>query len=202
MSRRANSSRALTYSTSSVACNDVLDRHCRSCQEAMAPDPALVAQQSIDGAASLGHGARLVSEVISLLGLDYGTKRIGVAVTDALGLMAHPIDPIENRSDAHVIERLKEVIADREVRRLVVGIPVNMNGTRGQAAKAAEEFARKLEALGLPVARVDERLTTVAANERLADAGHRHWRSRKKRVDSAAAALILESYMQARKRAR
>ena len=103
-----------------------------------------------------------------VLGLDFGLRRIGVAITDGLGVMAHPLTTITNTGLEPVLQELKALIDDREVGRLVVGIPYNMDGSRGKSAKQARRFARDLEkGLELPVDTVDERLTTCEAEERL-----------------------------------
>jgi putative Holliday junction resolvase len=134
-----------------------------------------------------------------VLGLDWGTKRIGVAATDPLGLMAHPVATIQVESEERLIAALKAIIAEKDIARIVVGLPVNMEGSHGPAAGAAKAFAALVgEKTGLPVETVDERLTSVDADSRLADSGMR-WPERKKRVDQVAAALILQAWLEKRR---
>ena len=134
-----------------------------------------------------------------VLGLDWGTKRIGVAATDPLGLMAHPVATIAVVGDDQVIAALKAIIAEKDITRVVVGLPVNMDGSHGPAAAAAKAFAAFVgERTGLPVETLDERLTSVDADSRLADSGMR-WPERKKRVDQVAAALILQAWLEKRR---
>ncbi|MHC4390633.1 MAG: Holliday junction resolvase RuvX [Planctomycetota bacterium] len=135
------------------------------------------------------------------LGLDYGTKRIGVAVTDPLGMLAHPLTTIENTGPEAVLEALRAIVYDKSAVRIVLGLPLNMDDSEGAAARKARAFAKTLrEALQVEVELIDERLTTVDADLRLRAAGIRDWRERKKRIDQAAAAVILEDWLQQRSR--
>lgn len=131
-----------------------------------------------------------------LLGLDFGKKRIGVAATDPLGLMPHPVATIANQGAKRNREALAAICADKDIATIVVGIPVNMDGTHGEAALKAKAFAETLAPLGLPVETIDETLTTVAADDLLKEAGIKDPRERKRRHDEAAACLILRAYMQ------
>src|SRR5437870_7540894 len=137
-----------------------------------------------------------------VLGIDYGRKRLGVAVSDPLGLMAHPLPTIQNTGDDAALAALARLCAEKEVTRIVIGLPVNMDGSRGPMALEVQDFARRLAGLArLPVETWDERLTSYDAESRLAEAGLR-WKARKKRVDQVAAALILQSWLEwARKEA-
>ena len=139
---------------------------------------------------------------VRALGLDFGEKRVGVAVSDALGIAASPVEVIEGKSPEDVVRRIAWLAKDRGAGVLVVGLPINMDGTPHKAAATirarAEACAR---ATGLPVEYVDERLTTVEAGRRLWEAGLTH-KNRKERVDRVAAALILQSWMQQREAAR
>jgi putative Holliday junction resolvase len=135
------------------------------------------------------------------IALDHGQRRIGVAATDALGLMAHPLGVIDNDGDASVAAAVREIAAEREAEVLVIGIPINIDGSSGPAAKAARAFADRLaQSTGLPVETVDERLTTLDAEDRLKQAGMRDWRERKRKRDQAAAALILERWLDRERR--
>ena len=132
-----------------------------------------------------------------VLALDHGTKRIGVALSDETATIAHPLEFIPAQPLAACLARLKEIIRERPVQEIVVGLPRNMNGTCGPAAEAALKFAAALrEALKLPVKTWDERLTSVQANRLLIEAGVRR-EQRKAKVDQSAAAIVLQSYLDA-----
>lgn len=131
-----------------------------------------------------------------VLGVDLGTVRVGLAVSDPEGLMAQPLDVI---ASADAVEAIAERARELEVAEIVVGIPLRMSGARGPEAEAAEEFARSLEeATDLPVRRWDERLSTVEAERAMRAAGAS---ARKQRgvVDKVAAALILDAYLESRR---
>lgn len=129
------------------------------------------------------------------MGLDYGDKTIGVAVSDELGWTAQGVEVIRRSTLQRDLERLRELAQQYEVGEWVVGLPKNMNNTIGPRGELCIAFAETLKAeLGLPVHMWDERLTTVAAQRTLLEADV----SRKKRkqvVDKMAAALILQNYM-------
>jgi putative holliday junction resolvase len=129
------------------------------------------------------------------MGLDYGDRTIGVAVSDLLGLTAQGVEVIRRKKQEEDLVRIGELIREYEVSELVVGLPKNMNGTIGPRGKLCQEFADLLKRqFGLPVHLWDERLTTVSATRTLLEADV----SRKKRkqvVDKMAAALILQGYM-------
>ncbi|KIL41065.1 Holliday junction resolvase [Gordoniibacillus kamchatkensis] len=129
------------------------------------------------------------------MGLDYGDKTIGVAVSDELGWTAQGVETVRRTTAERDFARLKELVAEFNVGEIVVGLPKNMNGTIGPRGEICIAFAREVEAiLGLPVRLWDERLTTAAAQRTLLEADV----SRKKRkavIDKMAAALILQGYM-------
>ena len=128
--------------------------------------------------------------------LDLGRRRIGVAVTDAASLGAHPIGVVERRSIKHDLEALGAILRDREVSTIVVGLPINMDGSEGPAARAARTFAGRIaEALGVTVEMFDERLTSFEAEERLKGMPIKKG-ARKPAIDAIAAAVILEGWMQ------
>lgn len=130
-----------------------------------------------------------------ILGLDPGTRRIGVAVSDELHLAAHGLPNIAAHPAAKAVEAVKSLVRQYTITRIVVGMPINMNGTLGPSAEAAREFARRLEEV-LPggVHLVDERLTTVQAERTLVEADVS--RSRRKGLrDQVAAVLILQSHL-------
>jgi putative holliday junction resolvase len=139
---------------------------------------------------------------VNLLGLDYGEKRIGLAYADELGL-AFPLPAATQGSEAGRLDAIAETVARRRVTALVVGYPYNMDGSVGFKAREVDAFIARLEArLALPVHRVDERLTTHAAQSALEEAGRKGKRDRKVRasgeVDSRAATLILQDFLDAR----
>lgn len=126
-----------------------------------------------------------------ILGLDVGTKRTGVAMSDALGIIAQSLETIETEN----LARVMDIISEHEVSELVVGLPLNMNGTKGPKADEVIAFVDKLkEKISIPVKMWDERLTTVAAEKELirADVSRKN---RKKVVDKLAAQLILQGYL-------
>ena len=131
-----------------------------------------------------------------IMGLDYGEKRIGVAVSDPLGWIAQGVEVIAvTGSLAAVLERIVALTRKYETERIVLGLPVNMNGSRGSRAEAAQKFAGQLaEAAGLPVELWDERLTTVEAEKMLIGADVSRTK-RRKVIDKIAAALILQGYL-------
>ncbi|HHT70595.1 MAG: Holliday junction resolvase RuvX [bacterium] len=130
-----------------------------------------------------------------VMGLDVGTRTIGVAVSDALGLTAQGVEVIQRRDLARDLSRLRELMAVYEVEGFVVGIPRNMNGTYGPAAEEARRFGEIIrEQLQKPVFEEDERLTTVAAERVLLDADLSR-RRRRQVVDKVAATLILENFL-------
>ena len=128
-----------------------------------------------------------------ILGIDFGRARIGLAISDELRLLAHPLETISANKDPG--KRIAEIVRERKIDKVVVGIPRQMSGEIGTAASEALEFAAKLRAL-LPcqVQTWDERLTTVAANRALRDAGKKT-RQTRKFVDQVAAQMILQGYL-------
>jgi putative holliday junction resolvase len=134
---------------------------------------------------------------MTIAALDLGRRRIGVAVTDAAGLAAHPIGIVERRALRHDLDAIAMMLRDRDVNMIVVGLPLNMDGSEGPAARGAKKFAERLaEALGVTVEMFDERLTSFEARERLADMPARKG-TRKTGLDALAAVVILEGWMQA-----
>lgn len=130
------------------------------------------------------------------LGVDWGTARIGLATSDPGGILASPYDVIEGVRDLPgVRRRLAQVVSEEEVEVVVVGWPLSLDGTRGRAALAVEEQAAALaEVLPVPVVLHDERLTTVTAHRLLAEQGIDS-RARRRVVDRAAAAVLLQTWL-------
>jgi putative Holliday junction resolvase len=132
-----------------------------------------------------------------ILALDHGTKRIGVAVSDELKMIAQPLEFILTEPFADFLTRLKEIIRSKEVEMILVGIPRNMNGSYGPAALKVQEFVAVLkETIGVPIQTWDERLTSAQANRFLIEADVRRSK-RKEKVDQTAAAILLQSYLDA-----
>jgi putative Holliday junction resolvase len=131
-----------------------------------------------------------------ILALDPGTKRIGVALSDELGWTAQPLETFERKSLGVDIAHIKDLVSRHEVREIVVGMPVRLDGRMGPAAQSAQQFLDAVQTgVGIPVVAWDERLTTKAAEQMLIEADV----SRKKRkgvVDRVAAALLLKSYLE------
>ena len=131
-----------------------------------------------------------------ILALDLGRARIGVAISDELQLLAHPLETIP--ADKQATRRLAQIIHEKKVDHVVVGIPRQMNGQIGIAATEALRFVEKLRTiLPCPVVTWDERLTTVAAHRALRDAGKKT-RDTRAYVDQVAAQMILQGYLDRR----
>jgi putative Holliday junction resolvase len=134
-----------------------------------------------------------------VLGLDVGSKTVGVAVSDPLGITAQGVTTLRRKSVKADVADVKRLAAEHEVSRVVVGLPLNMNGSEGPRAAASRAFGDAVsQATGLPVEYQDERLTTVAAERVLLEADL----SRKKRrevIDQLAAQLILQVWLDARR---
>lgn len=135
-----------------------------------------------------------------ILGLDYGEKTIGVAVSDELGWTAQGVETIRRQSGEKDLARLRELIQQFNVGEIVVGLPKNMNGTIGPRGEACQKFAEKVaNATSLPVKLWDERLTTMAAEKMLISADVSR-QKRKQVIDKMAATLILQGYLDANSR--
>lgn len=133
-----------------------------------------------------------------ILALDHGTKRIGVAISDEMAMIAMPLDYLDAEPLEDFFTRLREIIDSKQVEEILVGVPRNMNGTYGPAAEKAREFVEELKGnFAVPVKTWDERLTSVQANRFLIESGMRR-EKRKERVDQTAAAILLQSYLDSR----
>ena len=132
-----------------------------------------------------------------IMGIDIGEKRIGIAISDPLGFTAQGVETYVRKGEGdaqYILDRARSLGAEL----LVAGLPLNMNGTEGPSAQKAREFVSEVNALGLPSAFVDERLTTISAERMLIDADV----SRKKRrqvIDKVAAVYILRTYLDTHK---
>lgn len=133
-----------------------------------------------------------------IMGLDFGSKTVGVAISDPLMITAQGVEIIRRKEEnklRQTLARIEELIVEYGVEEIVLGLPKNMNATEGVRAELTNEFKEKLERrTGLPVALWDERLTTVAADKAMMEAGIRR-EKRKDYVDMIAATLILQGYL-------
>ena len=133
-----------------------------------------------------------------ILGLDFGSKTVGVAISDPLLITAQGLEIIRRKEEnklRQTLARIEEIITEYGVERIVLGLPKNMNDTEGVRVELTREFAEKLERrTGLPVEFYDERLTTVMADKTMVESGVRR-ENRKDFVDKIAATLILQDYL-------
>lgn len=138
-----------------------------------------------------------------IMGLDFGSKTVGVAISDPLLITAQGIEIIRRKDEnklRQTLARIEALAAEYEVETIVLGLPKNMNDTMGERAELSLEFKEKLERrTGLPVVMWDERLTTVAADRVMMEAGIRR-EDRREYVDKIAACFILQGYLDARKK--
>jgi putative Holliday junction resolvase len=134
-----------------------------------------------------------------VLGIDLGSRRIGLAISDPDRRIAFPAGHLERTGLQRDLEALKALVCERGVRRIVVGLPLRLDGRESTGARAAREFASAVgEATSLPVELVDERLTTVEAERALREAPRSKRRERKQVVDAMAATLLLRGWLEAR----
>jgi len=130
-----------------------------------------------------------------VLGIDHGTKRMGIALSDPSGMIAQPLEFIPAEPFAQFLERLKQILREKEVELIIVGMPRNMDGSYGPAAAKVQEFVAVLkENIIIPIRTWDERLTSAQANRFLIEAKVRR-QERKEKVDKAAAAILLQSFL-------
>jgi putative Holliday junction resolvase len=130
-----------------------------------------------------------------ILAIDHGSRRMGIAISDELKTLAQPIEFIPAEPFADFLARLKELLREKQVELVLVGMPRNMDGSYGPAALKVQDFVAALKnALTVPIKTWDERLTSVQAN-RFLIAGNVRREKRKEKVDKAAAAILLQSYL-------
>ena len=130
-----------------------------------------------------------------ILALDHGTRRIGVAVSDETRTIAQPLEYIPAEPFADFLERLRQILAEKQVDFVLVGMPRNMDGSYGPAAQKVETFVGVLKtAIAVPIQTWDERLTSAMAN-RILIQGNVRRDKRKEKVDKMAAAILLQSYL-------
>ena len=134
-----------------------------------------------------------------ILGLDLGDARIGLALSDPLGITAQPVGKIDSRGPTADLRQIRSIIAEHQAVEVVVGLPLHLSGKSGTRAEQAREFARRLGASvpGIPVELWDERLTTAEANRAMISGNVRR-RRRREVIDTLSAVLILQSYLDAR----
>jgi putative Holliday junction resolvase len=137
----------------------------------------------------------LEADYLRILAIDYGNKRVGIAVSDALGWTAQPLATLQMHGHQKLLAEIKEYIEKYDVEVIVVGMPYNMDGTRGKRAEITQAFINFLNNnLELPIKLQDERLTTSQAKNILLEADVSR-KGRKKVIDKLAASLILQSYL-------
>jgi putative holliday junction resolvase len=130
-----------------------------------------------------------------ILALDHGTKRIGIALSDELKMIAQPLEYVAAEPFTNFITRLKEIIREKEVELILIGMPRNMDGSYGPAALKVQEFIAVLkDKVAIPIQTWDERLTSAQAQRFLIQGGVRR-QERKEKVDKTAAAILLQSYL-------
>lgn len=131
--------------------------------------------------------------------LDLGAVRIGVAIEDELGMMAHPRGVLSAKPRPAFLESLKQLVAEEAITRIVVGFPIDMRGTEGEAARRTREMAQVIaDATGCDVELVDERLTTTQAQRAITASGLKREKARA-RIDEAAAVEILQAWLDSRR---
>jgi len=129
------------------------------------------------------------------LGLDVGERWIGVALSDPLGILASPLTRLERTDDEAAVKAIADLVRKYEARAVVAGLPYSLDGQVGQQAVRVQDFLRKLaQSLSVPIQTSDERLSTVTAMQGMIEAGASR-ESRKGKIDEAAAALILQWYL-------
>ena len=130
-----------------------------------------------------------------ILGIDYGTKRVGLAMSDELKMIAQPLEFVPAEPIEPLVNRLREIMAEKPAELILVGLPRNMDGTYGPAAEKVRSFVQRLaKELPVPIKTWDERLTSAQANRILIQADVRR-QDRKQKVDKMAAAILLQSYL-------
>src|ERR1051325_5594931 len=130
-----------------------------------------------------------------ILALDHGTKRVGIAISDELKMIAQPLEYIAPEPFTDFAERLKQIIREKEVELILIGMPRNMDGSYGPAALKVQEFIAVLkDKVAVPIKTWDERLTSAQAQRFLIQGGVRR-QDRKQKVDKTAAAILLQSYL-------
>ncbi len=129
------------------------------------------------------------------LGIDFGTKRLGLAVSDELGIIAGKYGTIERKGTKTDVERLKGIIEQEKIQKVIIGYPKNMDGSSGDTARKVEDFVSNIKRqINIPIETWDERLSSVSA-EKLLIQGEVKRRKRKKVIDQLSAVIILQNYL-------
>jgi len=129
------------------------------------------------------------------LGIDYGTVRIGIALSDPSAIIATPLTTVKAKPDKNAIAEITRICDEKKVEQIIIGLPLHMNGDEGESAKGARKLGTEImEATNLEVHYIDERLSTVSADKALLE-GNVRGEKRKAKVDSVAAAIILQTYL-------
>lgn len=133
---------------------------------------------------------------MKIMGIDYGDSRVGIALSDVLGISAHGFKTLPNKVYPKLLEAVRDIISDNDVTKIVIGLPKNMNGTLGPRAEITQEFAEDIRKLvnDIEIVFQDERLTTVEATGFL-NATNTRGKSRKNIIDTVSAEIILQSYL-------
>ncbi len=132
-----------------------------------------------------------------ILAIDYGRARIGLALSDPLGITAQPLEVLHVKESKDVVERIARTAAEQDVIRIVIGLPLNMDGTEGAMVEEMRAFASKIEAsTGFSPVEWDERLTSSQALSALGKQ-EKDWKKRKNKLDAVAAQILLQSYLDA-----
>jgi len=137
-----------------------------------------------------------MTTVDRILAVDYGVKRIGLALSDTLGITAQEFETINVlKKDEHFL-RIKEIVEKEKVKKILIGMPLNMNGSKGERAREVEKFIEKLKRyVNIPVIMKDERLTSVEAKKIMVSLGQKTGKNKEK-IDRLAAVLLLETYLE------
>lgn len=131
--------------------------------------------------------------ISKIIGLDIGKKRIGISMSDVMGMIAHPVETISREPETEAVKKIKKLAKDNGVKTIVAGLPKNMNGTIGEQAQDCMEFAEKLKD-EYDIIFEDERLTSKQAEHILAQTGRKYTKD-KQLVDLKSACLILQQYL-------
>ncbi len=133
---------------------------------------------------------------MKILCLDYGKARIGCAMSDMLGILATPYATVHEKNFRIQLEKINEIILNEKVEKILMGLPKNMDGSEGESAQLAREFAEKLSAMsGVTYEFIDERLSTVEAHRILNDVDMSGSRKRRNVVDTVSAVILLQAYL-------
>lgn len=130
-----------------------------------------------------------------ILGIDFGLKRIGLAISDPLGITAQPLETLHRTQMKQDLQKIRAIIEEREVEKIVIGLPLNMNGSEGFMVATMRSFTRELkDFIGLEIIEIDERLTSQQAGQALQSAAVKG-KHRKKSIDTISAQIILQTYL-------